>query len=99
MPALPAPSVFIDALTKLGGSTGNQKLQGTLGWPADCYDALKERLLQEGKIESGHGRGGSVKLVNTAPDLFSLAATPVPAESAKLEAAIKANLKGLVYGA
>ena len=79
---MPDQSVFVDALTRLGGSAGNQKLQETLGWAADRYDAVKERLLQDGKIESGRGRGGSVKLVatatGTAPDLFDYAAKPKP---------------------
>jgi type I restriction enzyme M protein len=79
---MPDLSVFVDALTRLGGSAGNQKLQETLGWAADRYDAVKERLLQDGKIESGRGRGGSVKLVatatGTAPDLFDYAAKPKP---------------------
>jgi type I restriction enzyme M protein len=81
-PTMPDQSVFVDALTRLGGSAGNQKLQETLGWAADRYDAVKERLLQDGKIESGRGRGGSVKLVatatGTAPDLFDYAAKPKP---------------------
>ena len=73
---MPDQSVFIDALTKFGGSAGNMKLQAALGWPDEQYESVKQALLDEGKIESGRGRGGSIKLagavVPAAPGLRPL---------------------------
>jgi type I restriction enzyme M protein len=75
-PTMPDQSVFIDALTKFGGSAGNMKLQAALGWPDEQYESVKQALLDEGKIESGRGRGGSIKLagavVPAAPGLRPL---------------------------
>ncbi len=55
--------LFLAKLKDLGGSAGNGKLQGALGWDDAQYEAVKAQLLSAGKIESGRGRGGSLKLV------------------------------------
>lgn len=54
--------VFITALTDLGGKSGNQALRENLGWTDEHYSVLKERLIEQGLIVPGKGRGGSVAL-------------------------------------
>ncbi|MFM2043676.1 MAG: hypothetical protein RLY86_2252 [Pseudomonadota bacterium] len=54
---------YVDALKALDGATGNGKLRERLGWDEATYEAVKSRLLADGVIEKGRGRGGSVSLV------------------------------------
>ncbi|HLN23964.1 MAG TPA: class I SAM-dependent DNA methyltransferase [Patescibacteria group bacterium] len=58
---------FVDVLTEMGGSAGNQRLLETLGWQAETYEQVKAELIVDGKIVTGRGRGGSVKLKNAVP--------------------------------
>lgn len=53
---------FIAALTDLGGKSGNQALRENLGWTDEHYSVVKERLIEQGLIVPGKGRGGSVAL-------------------------------------
>lgn len=53
---------FIETLTALEGKAGNQRLLGELGWAESTYQRVKGRLIEEGRIVSGRGRGGSVVL-------------------------------------
>ena len=64
---------FIQTLLALGGSAGNGKLSNELGWADSTYQRVKAHLIEEGRIVSGRGRGGSV----------SVAGKPRPATSAK----------------
>ena len=59
--------LFLAKLESLGGSAGNGKLQAALGWDEAQYEAMKTQLLAAGKVESGRGRGGSLKLVGFQP--------------------------------
>lgn len=60
---------FIETLRSLGGSAGNYRLQDELGLNEDEYWRLREKLLEEGSIIRGRGRGGSVTLVEpTTPN-------------------------------
>jgi hypothetical protein len=43
-------------------SSGNTKLRESLGWESARYDSVKETLVGRGIIQTGKGRGGSVKL-------------------------------------
>lgn len=53
---------FINNVPADGTSIGNQALRdNTLQWERPIYDAIKRRLLDDGQIVSGRGRGGSVK--------------------------------------
>lgn len=69
---------FVAVLTELGGSAGNERLKTVLQWDDAAYNATKEKLLSEGVITLGRGRGGSVSIaeaglplpVETAPELI-----------------------------
>ena len=54
---------FLAALTADGGTIGNGTLQRELGWDDARYESVRHRLLNEGRIEEGRGRGGSVRRV------------------------------------
>ena len=70
---MPDPSVSNDVadreaalLSKLrerGGHAGNVTLQRDLGWDADTYWSVRDRLVDSGQLELGRGKGGSVSLV------------------------------------
>ncbi|WP_448477389.1 N-6 DNA methylase [Pseudoxanthomonas mexicana] len=53
---------FINTLKELGGSAGNGSLSAELGWADSTYQRIKARLIEEGRIVPGRGRGGSVAL-------------------------------------
>ncbi|MBN2337637.1 MAG: AAA family ATPase [Acidobacteria bacterium] len=53
---------FMAALRGLGGKSGNQALCANLGWTGERYAAARTRLLGQGRILPGKGRGGSVTL-------------------------------------
>ncbi len=59
---------FLEVLAAQGGRAGNDTMRRLLGWPAETYEAVRQMLLDEGRIEKGRGRGGSVRLVQTATD-------------------------------
>ncbi len=79
---------FIDALNELGGSAGNGKLSSALGWADDTYERVKAQLIEERRIVTGRGRGGSVALA----DASSVSAPANPAKRKEAAApAAKAN--------
>lgn len=49
------------------GTIGNKALREKLGgtWTEDLYWAIRSRLIERGRLETGKGRGGSVRLVQT----------------------------------
>lgn len=53
---------FLAALQEPGGKSGNQALRKHLGWTEERYAATRARLIGEGRILPGRGRGGSVML-------------------------------------
>ncbi|MFM9100102.1 MAG: hypothetical protein ACKOPS_01705, partial [Cyanobium sp.] len=53
---------FLGALAAVGGSSGNGRLLGLLGWDAERYEAVKAGLMAAGQVVPGRGRGGSVLL-------------------------------------
>jgi len=57
---------FIRTLQAMGGSAGNQRLREALEWPESTYDGIKQQLMEQGRIVSGRGRGGSVALSTAA---------------------------------
>lgn len=57
---------FISTLEAMGGSAGNQRLREALGWQESTYDGIKQQLLEESRIISGRGRGGSIALSTIA---------------------------------
>ena len=77
---------FLAALTRLGGSAGNQTLRTTLGWDESRYERVKNGLLAQHALLPGRGRGGSVKLPDadthlTAPTQPTLWPEPPTTES------------------
>ena len=54
---------FLSILRECDGSAGNTALMHRLGWSEEEYWRLREKLLEEGLIIRGRGRGGSVILV------------------------------------
>lgn len=59
-------SLFLVAVSDAGGRCVNGQLQAALGWPADKYWRVHQELFDDGKIEKGRGRGGTVLLVSEA---------------------------------
>ncbi len=53
---------LLSALSRLGGSKGNQTLREELGWDEATYDAVKNDLVVSGRLIPGRGRGGSVAI-------------------------------------
>ena len=53
---------LLSALSRLGGSKGNQTLREELGWDEATYDAVKNDLVVSGRLTPGRGRGGSVAI-------------------------------------
>lgn len=53
---------LLTKLRDLGGSAGNTSLARALGWDEAEYWAVRGRLLDEGRLVRGRGRGGSVML-------------------------------------
>lgn len=53
---------FLTTLRELGGSAGNLRLREALQWKEATYGAVKDKLIAEGIITLGRGRGGSVAL-------------------------------------
>ncbi|MGO1069779.1 type I restriction-modification system subunit M [Lysobacter sp. CA199] len=53
---------FLSVLESLNGTAGNQRLREELGWQDTTYQRIKQQLIEEGRIRSGRGRGGSVAL-------------------------------------
>lgn len=60
--ALEMADRFISSLRESGEKCGNTSLQAMLGWDVETYNAVKDSLLQAGRITKGQGRGGSVSI-------------------------------------
>lgn len=71
---------FMQTLESLGGSAGNGKLGGALGWADSTYTRIKAHLIAQGRIVPGGGRGGSVSIADArpAPGRQRGAASPTP---------------------
>ena len=75
---------FINTLEDRGGSAGNGSLSAALGWADSTYQRIKARLIEEGRIVPGRGRGGSVALAEgKAPGRAGKAEPRTPAPRAK----------------
>jgi DNA repair exonuclease SbcCD ATPase subunit len=55
---------LLSALSRLGGSKGNQTLRDELGWDEATYLAVKNDLVVSGRLVIGRGRGGSVAVAS-----------------------------------
>lgn len=59
--------LFIDTLNQVGGSSqpvGNITLRKLLGWNEDKYARVRLRLISNGQVIPGTGKGGSVKIAH-----------------------------------
>ncbi len=72
---------FIAVLTSLGGRASNQRLLEALGWQDSTYQRIKQQLIDDGRVCSGRGRGGSVALAGVEQSLV------VPSDAPKLKPA------------
>jgi len=75
---------FLDTLAALGGSAGNGRLRGALGWQEATYERVRNGLIEAGQVRPGRGRGGSVSLVGVEVETPrpTVAEKPVPKERA-----------------
>jgi hypothetical protein len=73
---------FVDALREIGGSSGNHSLRQRLAWDEDFYWKAQGRLIEEGRVVPGRGRGGSVRLPDAQVGTSALA-TPAPIVTGK----------------
>ncbi|GGZ43328.1 hypothetical protein [Asticcacaulis endophyticus] len=89
-------SIFLNGLDSMPlGKAGNKSLREKLGWNEDHnrYWRAHGRALDQGKIEVGRGRGGSVQLVKIIEELDNGSeATNVLHQSAPLNPQREANL-------
>lgn len=63
MPRSTDNSVFLQALSSSGGRATNGQLRAQLGWPEGKYWRVHQALFDDGLVEKGRGRGGTVLLV------------------------------------
>jgi type I restriction enzyme M protein len=102
---------ILKELPKDGAAVGNQSLQTRIAERLDAkvkeddYFAARNALIEEGKLETGRGRGGSVRRVVQAADVIPIepqvAATPLrerQAAPAKTKSAGKANASAANLG-
>src|SRR5690349_6888653 len=50
-----------------GTAIGNYRLMQDLSWTEDRYWKVRDRLVDEGKVALGRGRGGTVRLLKIVP--------------------------------
>ena len=60
---------FIEKLLVKGGMSGNISLRTELGWTDETYWKVHYILIEDGKIERGLGRGGSVSIINNISEV------------------------------
>lgn len=68
--SVPGPSLEEQLLARVpadGTSVGNKTLREQLGWDEDTYWKIRNRVIANGDLEKGRGKGGSVKRVS-APE-------------------------------
>jgi hypothetical protein len=53
---------FVACLEAVGGSSGNGRLREALKWDEEFYWRVQGKLVEEGRIVPGRGKGGSVRL-------------------------------------
>ena len=70
---------FLQALGEHGGAAGNGTVRSTLGWSESEYWRIRDRVMREGLITRGRGRGGSVQLVPVQTEAIQPPSAPPPA--------------------
>ena len=56
-------TAFLTVLPSDGTPVANTKVRQALGWEESRYDAVRNHLVDRGRIQKGRGRGGTVHLV------------------------------------
>lgn len=56
-------STLLETLDHAGGSAGNYWMMHELGWSEDEYWRIRDKLVEDGRVLRGRGKGGSVALV------------------------------------
>jgi hypothetical protein len=59
---------FLKKLGILGGSAGNKALRENLRWTVEKYFRVRKILIEQGIVERGRGKGGSVYLLGDGSD-------------------------------
>jgi hypothetical protein len=85
---------FIVALEKMGRSSGNGRLRQELGWDEDFYWKVQGRLIGEGRLVAGRGKGGSVRLTEIPAAASGTDTPPATAKEKNLYAPLKASIEG-----
>ena len=60
-------SQLLDAVPEDGRNVGNKTLRDGLGWDSDTYRAVRDRLINDGDLVLGRGKGGSVRRLRAEP--------------------------------
>jgi len=66
---------LLEALGAQGGRGGNTTLVRVLGWSSEVYWAIRDRLVDQGRLALGKGKGGSVRLLER--DGFDATVDPI----------------------
>jgi hypothetical protein len=69
MPRTKDTEFFLKKLGELDGSAGNKALRERLGWVEEKYFRIRKALIEEGLVEVGRGKGGSVYLLGNASEV------------------------------
>jgi hypothetical protein len=73
---------FLETLETLGGSSGNKALRQQLDWDEELYWKVQGKLISEGRIVTGRGKGGSVRLPESHTPTSETGDAPIPAPGA-----------------
>jgi len=63
MPRTTDTDFFLKRLRELDGGAGNKTLREKLGWKEEKYFKVRQALIEEGLVEVGGGKGGSVHVL------------------------------------
>jgi hypothetical protein len=61
MPRLSDEQILLNLVPKNGGAVGNGAIMQQLRWDKEKYWRVRDRLLNDGKVVRGSGKGGSVR--------------------------------------
>ena len=81
-----------------GSTVGNVSLQRNLNWEESLYWSIRNRLLDHGLIETGRGKGGSVRRIDSSEAIPTAeVSTQVAGTSASLQEAKKRLAEDELY--
>jgi type I restriction enzyme M protein len=63
MPRTPDTKFFLKKLQELNGSAGNMALREKLQWTEEKYFMVRKTIIEEGLVDIGRGKGGSVYML------------------------------------